>query len=488
MRATPAVLAAAAAMLAACSVGPDYKKPDAIVPAGFKEMAKFVPAGWKLGEPRAAIDRGAWWSVYNDPVLDGLERQVEVSNQTLKQSAAAYEQARAVVQEAQAGLYPTATVTPGATRQSSGAGSSSSGGSGSFGGRTRTTYSVEGTASWDPDIWGKIRRTVEGDVAAAQVSAADLSAAELSAQATLAIDYFELRAADQLRTLLDDTVAQYKRSLQLTQNQYDVGVAAKSDVITAQAQLLSAQAAAVNAGLTRATLEHAIAVLTGRAPSDLTIAPTGLPSAIPVVPVAVPSALLERRPDIAAAERAMQQQNAQIGVAVAAFYPSVSLSALYGYSGNPLGSLISASNRLWSLGASAAEIVFDGGLRSATVAAARASYDGAVANYRQVVLTAFQGVEDQLSSLRILQDQAAIQAEAVKSAQRAVDIALNEYQAGTQAYTTVVTAQAVLLQDQETALTIQQNRLVASVTLIEDLGGGWDARDLPDTKTVQSDK
>jgi NodT family efflux transporter outer membrane factor (OMF) lipoprotein len=482
------VWAAAAAALAACTVGPDYKKPDAIVPATFKEMKGFIPVGWKLGEPQAAIDRGAWWSVYNDPVLDGLERQVEVSNQTLKQSAAAYEQARAVVQEARAGLFPTATITPGVTRQSSGAESASSSGSGSFGGRTRTTYSIEGSATWDPDIWGKIRRTIEGDVAAAQVSAADLAAARLSAQATLAIDYFELRSADQLKTLLDDTVAQYKRSLQLTQNQYDVGVAAKSDVITAQAQLLAAQASAVNVGVTRATLEHAIAVLIGRAPADLTIAPTGLPAYVPVVPASVPSALLERRPDIAAAERAMQEQNAQIGVAIAAFYPDLSLTALYGYSGNPLGSLISASNRVWSLGASAAETVFNGGLRSATVAAARATYDGAVANYRQVVLTAFQGVEDQLSTLRILQDQAAIQTEAVKSAQQAVDIALNEYRAGTQAYTTVVTAQATLLQDQETALTILQDRLVASATLIEDLGGGWDVDQLPDTSSVKSDK
>jgi NodT family efflux transporter outer membrane factor (OMF) lipoprotein len=253
-------------------------------------------------------------------------------------------------------------------------------------------------------------------------------------------------------------------------------------VITAQTQLLSARAQAVNAGVQRATLEHAIAVLIGRAPADLTIAPTGLPMDVPVMPVSLPSALLERRPDIAAAERAMQQQNAQIGVAIAAYYPDLSLTALYGYSGNPIGSLISASNRVWSLGASAVQTVFDGGLRSATVAAARATYDGSVANYRQVVLTAFQGVEDQLSTLRILQEQAAIEADAVASAQHALDIALNEYRAGTQSYTTVVTAQATLLADRQAALTIQQDRLVASATLIQDLGGGWDSGQLPSGK------
>jgi NodT family efflux transporter outer membrane factor (OMF) lipoprotein len=481
-------------LCAGCAVGPDYAKPEAIVPATYKEVAGFIPTGWKLGEPKEGIDRGAWWSVYDDPVLDGLERQVAVSNQTLRQSEAAYREARAVVREARAGLFPTVTLTPGVTRSSSGSGSSSSSSSlssSSFGGsssRTRTTYSVEGAASWDPDIWGKIRRTIESDVASAQVSAADLAAATLSAQGTLAIDYFELRAADQLRTLLDDTVAQYQRALEVTQNQYDAGVAARSDVITAQTQLLSARAQAVNAGVQRATLEHAIAVLTGHAPADLTIAPTGLPLAVPVVPVSVPSALLERRPDIAAAERAMQQQNALIGVAVAAYYPDLSLSALYGYSGNPLGSLISASNRLWSLGASAAETIFDGGLRGAQVAAARAAYDGAVANYRQIVLTAFQSVEDQLSTLRILQEQAAIEADAVASARHALDIALNEYRAGTQSYTTVVTAQAILLADQQNALTVQQNRLVASATLIQNLGGGWDSSRIPDAEGLRAGK
>ena len=463
-------------LLVACEVGPDYHRPDAIVPATFKEVAGFIPVGWKLGQPNVAIDRGAWWSVYDDPVLDGLEKQVEVSNQTLKQDEAAFREALAVVRQARSGLFPTATVTPGVTRSKGGSGSSS-GGSGAH-----TEYSLEGNATWDPDVWGKIRRSIESDVASAQASAADLAAAKLSLQGMLATDYFELRGADQLAALLHDTVAAYQRALDVTRNQYAAGVATPSDVITAQTQLLSTQAQEINAGVQRAILEHAIALLVGRAPADLTIARSALPTAVPVVPAALPSALLERRPDIAAAERAMQEQNALIGVAVAAYYPDLSLTAAFGYAGNPIGSLFKASNQVWSLGASAAEIVFEGGLRPAQVAAARAAYDGAVANYRQVVLTAFQGVEDQLSTLRILQQQAAVDTDAVNAAQRAVTIALNEYQAGTQAYTTVVTAQATLLADQETALTVQQDRLAASATLIQDLGGGWDISQLPSGK------
>jgi NodT family efflux transporter outer membrane factor (OMF) lipoprotein len=459
--------------LAACEVGPGYKKPDAIVPATYKEVAGFIPTGWKLGEPKATVDRGAWWSVYNDPVLGDLESQVKVSNQTIKQDEAAYRQALAVVSEARASLYPTATVTPGVTR------STLSGGSFGGAGKASASYSLEGSASWDPDLWGRVRRTIESDVAAAQVSAADLAAAQLSLQGTLAADYFELRAQDQLTQLLKDTVSAYQRSLDITRNQYNAGVAAASDVITAQAQLLATQASLINAGVERAVLEHAIAIIVGKPPAEVTIPPGMLAADVPVPPADLPSALLERRPDIAAAERAMQEQNALIGVAVAAYYPDISLSAVFGYAGNPLGSLFKAGNQVWSLGASGAEIVFEGGLRPAQVAAARAAYDGAVANYRQVVLTAFQGVEDELSTLRILQDQARVETDTVAAAKRAVDIALNEYQAGTQAFTTVVTAQATLLADQETALTVQQDRLVASATLIQDLGGGWDASQLP---------
>jgi len=348
-----------------------------------------------------------------------------------------------------------------------------------------TNYSLEANASWDVDVWGKIRRTVESDVASAQASAADIANARLSAQATLATDYFDLRAADSLQKLLDDTVKQYARSLQITQNQYAAGTAAKSDVLTAQTLLQTTQAQAINVGVARAQYEHAIAVLTGHPPADLTIAPGVLAKEIPQIPTTVPAALLERRPDISAAERQMQQQNALIGAAIAAYYPDISLTALYGYVGNPIGSLIQASNRVWSLGGTAAETVFDGGIRSGQVAAARAVYDQSVANYRQVVLTAFQGVEDNLSGLRILADQATAQDAAVSSAQQAAQIAMNEYLAGTQAYTTVITAQTTALSDEETALSVRQTRLTDSVALIEALGGGWDTTQLPDGDTLR---
>jgi NodT family efflux transporter outer membrane factor (OMF) lipoprotein len=466
--------------LSACSVGPDYQRPAAPVPAAFKEAP---PAGWKFGTPMDAIEKGAWWSIYNDPELDRLEREVDVSNQTLAQAVAAYAEAQAVVQQARGQLFPTISVTPGMTVANQG-GTFSSGGlisSGSVSRRGGITnnYSLEANADWTVDVWGKIRRTVESDVAGAQASAADIANARLSAQATLAIDYFDLRASDSLQKLLDDTVKQYARALQITQNQYDAGTAAKSDVLTAQTQLQTTQAQAINVGVARAQYEHAIAVLTGHPPADLTIPPGQLATTIPQIPTTVPAALLERRPDISAAERQMQQQNALIGVAIAAYYPDVSLSALYGYTGNPIGSLIQLANKVWSIGGTAAETVFDGGIRSGQVASARAVYDQAVANYRQVVLTAFQGVEDNLSGLRILQDQASAEDAAVASAQQAVQIALNEYLAGTQAYTTVITAQTTALSNEETALSIRQTRLTDSVALIEALGGGWDTTQLP---------
>jgi NodT family efflux transporter outer membrane factor (OMF) lipoprotein len=470
--------------LNACiTVGPDYTKPDAPTPVAYKELA-----GWKPATPIDDIDKGAWWSVYKDPLLDRLEREVDVSNQTIKEYLASYQTAQALVQEARANLFPTLSVSPGVTRQSSGSGSSSSSLSASglrFGGSTTTNYSVEPSASWTIDVWGRIRRGIESDVASAQASAADIANARLSAQGALATDYFYLRGADAQSKLLSDTVRDYQRSLDITKNQYTVGVAARSDVITAQVQLDTAQAELVNTGVARATYEHAIAVLTGHPPAELTIPPGPLAAQIPVVPASIPSTLLERRPDVAAEERLMQAENALIGVQIASYYPDVSLSALYGYSGNPLGSLIQTSNRVWSLGASAAETIFEGGTRSASVSAARASYDQAVATYRQTVLTAFQQVEDELSTLRILQQQAIIEDAAVTDSRRAVEIAINEYRAGTQAYTTVVTAENTALSNEQTALTVQQNRLIASVALIQALGGGWDTKQIPEKDDLQ---
>ncbi len=453
--------------LSACMVGPDYQKPVLAVPAGYKEAK-----GWVQAAPADAAPKGDWWTAFGDADLNKLEPLVAVNNQTLAADYAAYEAAGALVQEARGGLFPTVGLTGSATREGEGSGG---GGGNLVSAGPRTSGTFEGSVDWTPDIWGKIRRQVEGDVDAAQVSAADLANARLSAQASLASDYVDLRGSDSLITLYQQTVAADQRSLQITQNQFNAGVAAQSDVITAQTQLDGAQAALINAGEARAQYEHAIAVLVGHAPDDLTVPPGALMQTVPQAPVAVPSVLLQRRPDIAAAERTMAEENAQIGVAVGAYYPDLSLSALGGYSADPIGGLFSVSNALWSLGASASGTLFEGGSRSAAVRAAEFTYDQSVANYRQTVLTAFQDVEDDLSNARILAQQAQAEDAAVRDATRAVQIALNEYEAGTQPYTTVVTAQLTLLGDQESQLSVQQNRLLAAVSLYEDMGGGFDA-------------
>lgn len=446
-------------LLQACTVGPDYLKPSVATPVAFKE----APKNWKVAQPANGADRGEWWRVYKDPLLNELVPQIAINNQNLKAYEAAYRAALAVVREDRSSLFPTVTASPSSTRARGS-------------GLTTTTHTAEVSASWDLDLWGKVRRQIESDQASAQASAAELADLTLSAQADLVTYYFELRYQDSLARLLNDTAAAYERTLKITQNQYAAGTAARSDVITAQTQLASTRASAIAAGESRAQYEHAIALLIGRAPSELTIATGALARAVPNVPLTVPSALLERRPDIAEAERKMQQQNALIGVAVAAFYPTVNLSAVAGYSGT--SPLVSATNLVWSLAASGSQTLIDGGGRSATVDQNTASYDQSVTNYRQTVLTAFGAVEDQLSNLRILQRQAVAQAEAVRLARQAVTIALNEYQAGTTTYTTVVTAQATALSNEETALQVQENRLTASASLIKALGGGWNTSEL----------
>ncbi|HVT51797.1 MAG TPA: efflux transporter outer membrane subunit [Dongiaceae bacterium] len=463
-----AAAAALTAILSACSVGPDYKQPPAVVPAAYKEAN-----GWQVAQPNDGIDRGAWWSIYDDPMLDQLERQVDISNQTLKAAEAAYRQAVAVVAEGRSGYLPTLSINGSADLAKS-AGAISSPTTKSHG-----EYSAAASLDWDLDIWGRIRRTVESNKASAQASAADLAVARLSAQATLATDYFELRIADESARLLESTVADYQRALQIVQNQYAVGVAAQSDVAAAQTQLQQAQAQGIDIGVERATLEHAIALLIGKAPADLTVTPAALGGAVPVVPTGLPSNLLQRRPDIAEAERTMAAANAQIGVAEAAFYPDITLSALVNYGSTAVGQLFTAANQAWSMGGAVSETVFEGGLRTAEVSAARATYDQAVANYRQTVLTGFQQVEDELSTLRILEQEAAVSDAAVRTSHQATQLALNEYEAGLTAYTTVITAQTAELSNQRTALSIRQQRLVASVALIEALGGGWNANDLP---------
>ncbi len=421
-------------------------------------------------------------SAFGDPLLDRLEQQVAHGNQTLAAQLAAYDNARALIDEARAGLFPTLTGTAGVTRSSGGTGAAGVGGGGSV---ARTQYSVQGTADWTIDVWGSVRRQVQSNVAGAQAGAATIANVRLSQQSLLATDYLDLRVTDALQRVLDETVRNDTANLRITQNQYQAGVAARSDVLTAQAQLDAAQSAAVNVGVARAQYEHAIAVLIGQPPSSLSILPVSSVPDVPNTPGVLPSALLERRPDISAAERTMKAQNALIGVAVAAYYPAITLSALFGYAGNPLGSLISSANRVWSLGASASDAIFQGGARTAAVRAARATYDQDVANYRQTVLTAFQQVEDALSTLRILRQQSVVQAQAVTDSQRAAQIALNEYRAGTQAYTAVITAQNTLLAAQQTALSIEQQQLAAAVALIQALGGGWSTADLPSRNSLQ---
>ena len=480
--------------LAACTVGPDYHRPASVGSlAPFKE----APPGWTAAQPADASPKGEWWAIYHDPLLDRLERTVVLSNQTVRQYDAQYREAQATVDVARSALFPVLAVTASDVRSQFGGGGS--GGTGNVNtvaattttaggvsrGRASTVYTVEGTANWDLDVWGRIRRQVESNVATAQVSAADLANAALSAQASLAIYYFELRNQDALAQLLSDTVKAYADALRITRNQYNAGVAPLANVAAAETQLDTAQASLVNVGVLRSQYEHAIAVLTGVAPSELTIAPGALAPDVPIAPAVLPSTLLERRPDIAAAERAMQSENALIGVQIAAYYPDIRLSALYGYSGNPIGSLIQVANRVWSIGANATEIVFEGGLRNADVAVARAAYDAQVAIYRQSVLTAFQQVEDELVALRVLEQQAAAETTAVKAAQLSVKLVFNQYLAGTVAYTSVVTEQEALLANQETALSVQEQRLVASVALVQALGGGFTTADLPSRDDLQ---
>jgi NodT family efflux transporter outer membrane factor (OMF) lipoprotein len=465
-------------LLAACEVGPDYVRPPpaSATPAAFKE----VPDGWKVAQPNDAMRRGSWWSIYNDPVLDDLEKQVNVSNQTVKVSEASFRQASAIIREARAQLFPVITGSAAVTRSQQGAGSIGTGTVSTGAGEPHTRYSFAGAvSSWEIDLWGQIRRQVESDVATAQATAGDLASAQLSAQAQLATAYFELRIDDELRRLLDATVEAFGRSLQITQNKYRAGTAARSDVAQAQTQLDTTRAQLIAVGVTRAQFEHAIAVLIGKSPAEFSIAPVVLNTGVPVVPPGMPSALLERRPDIAAAERRIASANAQIGVAISGYYPNLTLNGTYGWQGNALDQQFAPSSRVWSIGASLAQTFFDGGSRHAQVDAARAFYDGSVANYRQTVLIAFQQVEDNLAQLRILEQEASVQASAVQSAELAERLILNQYLAGTVDYTTVITAQTAALSNEQTALTITQNRLVASVALVQALGGGWDASQIP---------
>ena len=451
---------ASAAALAGCApVGPDFVRPAAIVSPQYKEIA-----GWKIATPRASEPKGEWWSVFNDSELAQLERAVAISNQTVIADLAAYREGVALINEARAGLFPTVNGNASLTRSSP----------------ATTNLTAEASGTWTLDVWGQIRREIEVEQGAAEVSAANLANAILADQSALATAYVTLRYADSLEDLLTRTVAEYKKSLTITQNQYNAGTAAKSDVITAQAQVLNAQASLIAAGVYRAQSEHAIAVLMGRPPAGLTIPHGTLATRVPSIPVRLPSSLLERRPDVSAAEEAMRQANAQIGVYFAGYFPQISLSGLLGYSGNPFAASLGASNPVWSFGASLVQPVFNGGLTGAQVEASRQVYNSDVAFYRQTVLTAIQQVEDNLSGIRILSREAKVWAEDVRISRQATQIALNEYQAGTQAFTTVVTAEQQQLAVEELLLAAQEQLQLDAVSLIVALGGGWTETKLPD--------
>lgn len=464
-----------AAFLGGCMVGPDYVRPSVETPLVFKEgreredSAAHVASkrGWRLAQPNDGAERGDWWRVFNDPTLDRLVRLVDVDSQTLRQAVAGYQQARTLVEQARAALFPTVIGAPSITRVRTA-------------GAERVNVTLQGQANWELDLFGGTRRNIESRVDAAQSTAARVGAVRLAVQAELVTNYLRLRYNDALQRVLDENVENFKKTLAITENQYNVGVATRSDVVAAQTQVQTTQASAIAVGLQRTTLEHAIAVLTGRPPSEVSIPVAPLAVQPPAVPVGIPSDLLERRPDIAQAERVVQQQSELIGVAVAAFYPTVRLSASDGISGDPRNGLFSATNQVWSAAAAGTEALFDGGTRAAALQRARAAYARAVANYRQVVLTAFGEVENGLASVRILARQQVAQDAAVASARRAVEITLNEYRAGTQNFTAVVTAQGVALNNELAALQVRLNRFTTAVSLIRALGGGWDVRSLPD--------
>ena len=464
-----ALLSSLALLLNGCLVGPDYHRPPVPVPTEYKELA-----GWTVAAPSADAPKGDWWSAFNDPLLDTLEPMVSVSNQTVRQDYANYQQALAEVQVARSALFPTAAVTGSVTKQHAA--------SANFGTTPAsvTAGSLEGNVSWAPDLWGAVRRAIQESKATAQASAATLANATLSEQTALATAVIDLRITDANIDLLQKTVEAFTESLRVVSDQGTAGTTPPSDVITARTQLENTQASLIALGVARAQNAHAIAVLVGKNPEDLDIPhSTAMPS-LPSVPAGVPSALLQRRPDVAIAERQMAAQNAAIGVAVAAYYPNISLSATGGFSQSPLAGLLHAANHVWSLGAAASETVFDAGERHGQVAAAKAAYEATVANYRGTVLKAFQNVEDDLSGLRVLAQQGEVLDSAVKDATRGSEIALNEYQAGTVDYTTVATAQATQLSTQQSALNVTQQRLLDTVSLIGDLGGGWSASALDD--------
>lgn len=471
-------------LLGGCSLAPVYQRPTVETPAEFKELKPQSPDAtniWKMAQPSDAVIRGKWWEMFDNAQLNALEEQVGVSNQNVAVAFANFLAARAMVKEARAQLYPTLTANPGLTRSRQPALRGAS-----VGNPNITDISLPLDASWQLDLWGRVRDTIKANAYEAQASTADLESIRLSAQGELASDFFQLRGQDNLQRLLDDTVHAFRDSLELTQVRFQTGIASDEDVAQAETQLATTEAERTNLGIQRAQLEHAIAVLVGRAPGGFTIPIETLGSVPPPTPFGIPSRLLERRPDIAAAERRVAEANARIGVAKAAYYPTITLSASGGLESASLSRLGEWSSRLWSVGVGASETIFDAGLRKATVQQFRAEYDATVASYRQTVLTAFQQVEDNLASLRILARQLEQQDVAVKASQRNLSLAMDRYKLGIDSYLNVITAQTTLFNNQQTLLNLRIQEMTASVQLVENLGGGWDASQMPSTKELLS--
>lgn len=487
-RLSPVMIAGMLLLLSGCTVGPNYVRPPTAAPEAYKETP-----GWKVAQPRDELSRGAWWEIYNDPKLNALEEQVDINNQNIAVAEAQFRQALALVQEARAAYFPTVTGGASWTRSqssgtiisSSGGGSGTAGTSGMGGGKVSpgpppiSDFLLTSDLTWEPDLWGKVRRMVESSRASAQASAADLEGVRLSARATLAQSYFQLRTVDNLKRLLNDTAADYQKILVFTKNQYAQGVTSLGDVSIAEAQLKSTQAQAIDLGVQRAQLEHAIALLIGKSPSVFAIPEARQTLKVPEVPFGVPSELLERRPDIAAAERLMAAANAQIGVALSAYYPTITLSASGGFETSSLAKWLTWPSRIWSLGAAASETLIDFGLRGAQTEAARAAYAASVATYRQTVLTGFQQVEDNLAALGILKSEGQVQDEAVQASRKSLAVSTNQYKAGILNRIALLVVETQTLANERTAITILGNRMSANVLLIEALGGGWQSSDLP---------
>jgi NodT family efflux transporter outer membrane factor (OMF) lipoprotein len=464
---------------AGCAVGPNYKRPAAVAPPAFKEQPpvnfkEAEAAGWKQSQPGDAYSKGRWWELYNDAALNALEEQVNVSNQNVLQAEAHYREAKAAVSVARAALSPTATTAPAATFAGGGVSGSIPGASGS-----RKSFTLPVNVSWEPDLWGNIRRGVTASSATAQSLAANVGNARLLYQAELAQDYFGLHGNDGEAELLGRTEASYKEYVTLTRNRVSAGVASDFDVAEAETQLYAVQAQLMDLGVERAAFEHAIAILIGKAPADLTIPPVMLDTLPPPVPLGLPSELLERRPDIASAERQVAAANEQIGIAMAAFYPNLSLTGGGGAESSSLAKWFTWPSRFWSVGAQLADSLFDAGRRRGIVAEQQAAYDATVAAYRETVLTAMQQVEDNLAALRIFAGEADKVQQTVRAADRTLEISTAQYRSGTVDYLAVITAQATLLNADVTAVTLLTRRLTASVLLIEGLGGGWNASQFP---------